>query len=155
VTINCGAIPKHLLESELFGHREGSFTGAVAHKIGKVETAEGGTLFLDEVGELPPEWQVKLLRLIPQGEIETVGPPAATTVDIRIVAATNRDLRAMVEDGAFRDDLFYRLAIWFCRRHSCPASATTAGRATSASWRTSSSPRGAVPGRPNHARRPA
>jgi two-component system NtrC family response regulator len=111
VTINCGAIPKDLLESELFGHRKGSFTGAITHKIGKVETAEGGTLFLDEIGELPLELQVKLLRLIQEGEIEKVGAPAATTVDLRIVAATNRDLKAMVEDGAFREDLYYRLAV--------------------------------------------
>jgi len=111
VTINCGAIPKDLLESELFGHVRGSFTGAVAHKRGKVEMADGGTLFLDEVGELPPELQVKLLRLIQQGEIEKVGATDRAKVDVRIIAATNRNLLAMVEDGTFRGDLYYRLAV--------------------------------------------
>ncbi len=111
VTINCGAIPKDLLESELFGHVKGSFTGAVAHRKGKVETADGGTLFLDEIGEMPPELQVKLLRLIQQGEIEKVGAPSATTVDVRVIAATHRNLEAMIEDGAFREDLYYRLSV--------------------------------------------
>lgn len=111
ITINCGAIPKDLLESELFGHVKGSFTGAVMHKKGKAEAADGGTLFLDEIGELPPELQVKLLRLLQQGEIEKVGATETTHVDIRIIAATNRNLQAMIEDGAFRDDLYYRLAV--------------------------------------------
>ena len=111
ITINCGAIPKDLLESELFGHVKGSFTGAVAHKRGKAEAADGGTLFLDEIGELPPELQVKLLRLLQQGEIEKVGATETAHVDVRIIAATNRNLQAMVEDGAFRDDLYYRLAV--------------------------------------------
>ncbi len=111
VTINCGAIPKDLLESELFGHVKGSFTGAVAHRKGKVESADGGTLFLDEIGEMPLELQVKLLRLIQQGEIEKVGAPSASTVDVRIIAATHRDLQAMIEDGAFREDLYYRLTV--------------------------------------------
>jgi two-component system response regulator AtoC len=111
VTINCGAIPKDLLESELFGHVKGSFTGAVAHKRGKAEMADGGTLFLDEIGELPLELQVKLLRLIQQGEIEKVGAVTPGTVDVRIIAATNRNLLAMTEDGAFREDLYYRLAV--------------------------------------------
>ena len=111
VTINCGAIPKDLLESELFGHVKGSFTGAVAHRKGKVESADGGTLFLDEIGEMPPELQVKLLRLIQQGEIEKVGAPSASTVDVRVVAATHRDLEAMIEDSTFREDLYYRLSV--------------------------------------------
>lgn len=111
VTINCGAIPKDLLESELFGHVKGSFTGAFTPKKGKVETADGGTLFLDEIGELPVELQVKLLRLIQQGEIEKVGAAGAVTVDVRIIAATHRNLQALIEDGAFREDLFYRLAV--------------------------------------------
>lgn len=111
ITINCGAIPKDLLESELFGHVKGSFTGAVAHKRGKAEAADGGTLFLDEIGELPAELQVKLLRLLQQGEIEKVGATETSYVDVRIIAATNRNLQAMVEDGAFRDDLYYRLAV--------------------------------------------
>jgi two-component system NtrC family response regulator len=111
VTINCGAIPKDLLESELFGHTKGSFTGAFAPKRGKVEMADGGTLFLDEIGELPLELQVKLLRLIQQGEIEKVGTTAPATVDVRIIAATHRNLKNLIEDGAFREDLYYRLAV--------------------------------------------
>ena len=111
VTINCGAIPKELMESELFGHAKGSFTGAFAPKRGKVETADGGTLFLDEIGELPLELQVKLLRLIQEGEIEKVGAPAALKVDVRIIAATHRNLQNLIEDGAFREDLYYRLAV--------------------------------------------
>jgi len=111
VTINCGAIPKDLLESELFGHVKGSFTGAMAHKKGKVESADGGTLFLDEIGEMPLELQVKMLRLIQQGEIEKVGAPSATTVDVRIIAATHRNLAVMIEDGSFREDLYYRLSV--------------------------------------------
>ena len=111
VTINCGTIPKELLESELFGHTRGSFTGAFAPKMGKAEMADGGTLFLDEVGELPIELQVKLLRLIQHGEIEKVGATRAATVDVRIIAATNRNLQTLIEDGAFRQDLYYRLAV--------------------------------------------
>ncbi len=110
-TINCGAIPKDLLESELFGHVKGAFTGATANKKGKVEMADGGTLFLDEIGELPIELQVKLLRLLQQGEIEKLGVAGPATVDVRIIAATYRNLQAMVEDGAFREDLYYRLAV--------------------------------------------
>jgi len=111
VTINCGAIPKDLLESELFGHVKGSFTGALAHKQGKVEVANGGTLFLDEIGELPPELQVKLLRMLQEGEIEKIGATESMKVDVRIIAATHRKLEAMIEDGAFREDLYYRLAV--------------------------------------------
>jgi two-component system NtrC family response regulator len=111
VTINCGAIPKELLESELFGYTRGSFTGAVAPKRGKVEMAHGGTLFLDEIGEMPLELQVKLLRLIQNGEIEKVGATGVIRVDVRIVAATHRNLQALIEDGAFREDLFYRLSV--------------------------------------------
>lgn len=111
VTINCGAIPKDLLESELFGYTRGSFTGAFAPKRGKAESADGGSLFLDEIGELPLELQVKLLRLIQQGEIEKVGAVGAATVDVRIIAATHRNLQALIEDGSFREDLFYRLAV--------------------------------------------
>lgn len=111
VTINCGAIPKDLLESELFGHARGSFTGAFAQKRGKVESADGGTLFLDEIGELPVELQVKLLRLIQQGEIEKIGATEPITVDVRIIAATHRNLQSLIEDGLFREDLFYRLAV--------------------------------------------
>jgi len=111
VTINCGAIPKDLLEFELFGYAKGSFTGAFANRKGKVETADGGTLFLDEIGELPMELQVKLLRLIQDGEIEKLGVAETMKVDVRIIAATNRNLQAMIEDGLFREDLYYRLAV--------------------------------------------
>lgn len=111
VTINCGAIPKDLIEAELFGSMRGAFTGAVANRPGKVEMADRGTLFLDEIGELPLEAQVKLLRLIQQGEIERLGASSTRTIDVRIVAATHRNLAAMVEDGSFREDLFYRLAV--------------------------------------------
>ena len=106
VTINCGAIPRDLLESELFGHVKGSFTGAMAHKAGKVELADRGTLFLDEIGEMPGELQVKLLRLVQQGELEKVGATSPARVDVRLVAATHRNLRAMIEDGSFREDLY-------------------------------------------------
>ncbi len=111
VTINCGAIPKELIEAELFGFSRGAFTGAHANKPGKVEMAEGGILFLDEIGELPLESQVKLLRLIQHGEVERVGSVGAKVINVRIVAATHRNLAAMVEDGTFREDLFYRLAV--------------------------------------------
>jgi two-component system NtrC family response regulator len=111
VTINCGAIPKDLLESELFGYLKGAFTGAVAHKKGKVEICDGGTLFLDEIGEVPFELQVKLLRLIQEREIEKIGGSGPIKVDVRIVAATHRNLRAMIEDATFRQDLYYRLVV--------------------------------------------
>jgi two-component system NtrC family response regulator len=111
IVINCGAIPKDLLESELFGHVKGAFTGAVANKTGKVEMANGGTLFLDEIGEMPLELQVKLLRTIQQREIEKVGGSGPMKVDVRIIAATHRDLHAMIEDSTFREDLYYRLAV--------------------------------------------
>jgi two-component system, NtrC family, response regulator len=111
VTINCGAIPKDLLESELFGHCKGAFTGASADKRGKVEMADGGTLFLDEIGDMPLELQVKLLRLIQDGQIEKVGALQLVSVDTRVIAATHRNLQAMIEDGTFREDLYYRLAV--------------------------------------------
>jgi DNA-binding NtrC family response regulator len=111
IIINCGAIPKELLESELFGYQKGSFTGAVANKKGKMEMADKGTVFFDEIGEMPLELQVKLLRLIQEGEIEKVGAVGSCRVDVRIVAATHRNLQAMVEDGTFREDLYYRLAV--------------------------------------------
>lgn len=111
VAINCGAIPRELLESELFGHTKGAFTGAIAHKKGRIEMANGGTLFLDEIGEMPPELQVKLLRVIQEREIEKVGATEPLKVDVRLVAATHRNLANMIEDGSFREDLYYRLAV--------------------------------------------
>jgi two-component system NtrC family response regulator len=111
MTINCGAIPRELLESELFGHVKGSFTGALTHKKGKVEMADRGTVLLDEIGEMPLELQVRILRLIQEREIEKVGATAPTKVDVRIIAATHRNLGAMVRDGAFREDLYYRLLV--------------------------------------------
>jgi two-component system NtrC family response regulator len=111
VTVNCGAIPRELLQSELFGHVRGSFTGALTDRRGKAEAAHGGTLFLDEIGEMPLDLQVKVLRLIQHGEIEKVGAATSTRVDIRVVAATHRDLQAMVREGTFREDLYYRLNV--------------------------------------------
>jgi two-component system response regulator PilR (NtrC family) len=111
VTINCGAIPEQLMESEMFGHKKGSFTGAVADKAGLFEVADGGTLFLDEVGELPVTIQVKLLRAIQERVIRRVGATEDIKVDVRICAATNRDLEDMVKEGTFRQDLFYRLNV--------------------------------------------
>ncbi|WP_134703030.1 sigma-54 dependent transcriptional regulator [Ammoniphilus sp. YIM 78166] len=111
VTVNCGAIPENLLESELFGHEKGAFTGAVTRKLGKAELADQGTLFLDEVGEMPLSLQVKLLRFLQEREIDRVGGDHTVKVDVRLIAATNRNLREMVEAGQFREDLYYRLHV--------------------------------------------
>jgi two-component system response regulator AtoC len=111
VKIDCASLPETLLESELFGHEKGAFTGAVARKPGRVELAEGGTLFLDEIGELTLPLQAKLLRLLQDREFERLGATKTTKVDVRVVAATHRDLETMVERGAFRQDLFYRLNV--------------------------------------------
>lgn len=111
VPINCGAIPETLMESEMFGHKKGSFTGAVVDKVGLFEAADGGTIFLDEVGELPLSIQVKLLRAIQERVIRRVGSVEDTAVSVRIIAATNRDLEDMVADGSFRQDLYYRLNV--------------------------------------------
>ena len=109
VAINCGALPESLIESELFGHRRGSFTGADEHRVGLFEVANGGTLFLDEIGELPKPMQAKLLRFLESGEIRRVGENESFTVDVRVVCATNRHLEQMVEEGDFREDLMFRI----------------------------------------------
>ena len=111
VAVNCAALPESILESELFGHEEGAFTGAVRKKEGRIERAHGGTLFLDEIAEMSAAVQAKLLRVLQEGEFERVGGTKTVRVDFRLVAATNRDLEASVRDGTFREDLFYRLNV--------------------------------------------
>ncbi|WP_250655814.1 sigma-54 interaction domain-containing protein [Alkalimarinus coralli] len=112
VKINCGAITPSLVESELFGHEKGAFTGALQKRLGRFELAHGGTLFLDEVGELPLDVQVKLLRVLQEGEFERVGSNSTQKVDVRIIAATNRNMQEMVDQGSFRNDLYYRLSVF-------------------------------------------
>jgi PAS domain S-box-containing protein len=156
IKLNCAAVPSGLLESELFGHERGAFTGAINQKIGRVELADKGTLFLDEIGELPLELQPKLLRLLQDREFERLGGVKTLRVDVRIVSATNRDLQKEVMARTFREDLFYRLNVFpiqlptlrerrsdiptlvhhFVRKHACMPSRAAIGQAIFASWRT-------------------
>ncbi len=112
VKVNCAALPANLIESELFGHEKGAFTGAIQRKMGRFELADKGTLFLDEVGEMPLELQAKLLRVLQEGEFERLGSTQTLRVSVRVIAATNRNLDKSVEEGSFREDLFYRLNVF-------------------------------------------
>jgi transcriptional regulator with GAF, ATPase, and Fis domain len=112
VSVNCAAIPPNLIGSELFGHEKGAFTGALQRRLGRFELAEGGTIFLDEIGEIPPETQTALLRVLQEREFERVGGMKTIRTDVRVIAATNRDLKAAMMSGAFRSDLYYRLEVF-------------------------------------------
>jgi len=111
VQVNCAAIPEELIESELFGHEKGSFTGATEKQIGKFELANKGTIFLDEVGDMSPRTQAKVLRVLQEGEVERIGSQKTITVDVRVIAATNKRLEELVEAGEFREDLYFRLSV--------------------------------------------
>src|SRR5207249_6616308 len=112
VTVNCAAVPSELIESELFGHEKGAFTGAASRHLGKFEQAHGGTLFLDEIGDMPAAMQAKLLRLLQEGELERIGGEKPVLVDTRVVVATHRDLEALVRKGTFREDLYHRVFVF-------------------------------------------
>jgi transcriptional regulator with GAF, ATPase, and Fis domain len=110
--VNCSALPANLIESELFGHEKGAFTGAISRKIGRFELADGGTIFLDEIGDLPLELQAKLLRVLQEGEFNRLGSASTLRVDVRVISATNRNIEKGIEHGTFRKDLFYRLNVF-------------------------------------------
>ena len=112
IRVNCAAIPSELIASELFGHEKGAFTGALERRIGRFEAADGGTLFLDEIGDLPAETQITLLRVLQEREFEQIGSTKPVQVDVRVLAATNRDIAADVDEGDFRRDLYYRLNVF-------------------------------------------
>ncbi len=135
IVVNCGAIPENLVESVLFGHEKGAFTGATEKHAGKFVEASGGTLFLDEIGELPLEAQVKLLRAIQEGEVDPVGGRKPVRVDIRLISATNRDLIEAVKQGRFREDLFYRLNVFRSPSRRCATGAMTFPNWCACSWR--------------------
>ena len=111
IPVNCGAIPRELLESELFGHRKGSFTGAISDRKGRFELANGGTLFLDEIGDMSMDLQVKLLRVLQEREIDPVGSQHGIPIDVRVVAATHKNIETLIQQGDFREDLYYRLNV--------------------------------------------
>jgi formate hydrogenlyase transcriptional activator len=119
IRVNCAAIPSSLVPSELFGHEKGAFTGALQRRLGRFESANGGTIFLDEIGDLPVEAQVALLRVLQEREFERVGSSQPISIDVRVLAATNRDLKARVAEGTFREDLFYRLNVFPIKYRPC------------------------------------
>lgn len=125
MAVNCAALPEHLLESELFGHEKGAFTGAIARKLGKFELADNGTLLLDEISEMDLALQAKLLRVLQEGEIDRVGGAETVRVDVRVLATTNRDLEDWVKQGKFRQDLYFRLNVIPCVCPPCENAATT------------------------------
>jgi two-component system response regulator HupR/HoxA len=134
VVENCGALPDTLLESELFGHKRGSFTGAYEDRIGLFQQADGGTIFLDEIGETSPAFQVKLLRVLQEGEIRPVGGARTVSVDVRVVSATNRDLEEDVRQGRFRQDLYYRLSTMTLHVPRCARGRWTSPSSRSRCW---------------------